>query len=303
MHQPLLNTTRSYSHLIVFVILTAYFSGCIGFRVDENSSPHPGPEIHTNSCVAPNVVSDTTQNSDWVCVFAEPTSAYDSLRISYVEKANNNCHACTTEVWAELFKLSTGEKVNTIFLDVPSNWGAVSETFRVHEYEHERLLSYAFHSQAQGNSAALISFFDLQNLSSTPIATYFYHTGSDLGMDWSDVPELVKREYTACTPYEIDESEYIYVSGSYKPEFDISDDGNVILKYTHSTLSFEPLSPKTCRGFMTYTLPDRTIVLGGPLQPNAGENLSVSFGPKYTTGYDLGQEEGLPNYSVMPRLY
>lgn len=121
-------------------------------------------------------------------------------------------------------------------------------------------------------------------------------------MDWSDLPELVKREYTACTPYEIDESEYIYVSSSYKPAFDNSDDGNVILKYTHSTLSFEPLSHNTCREFMTYTLPDRTIVLGGPLQPNSGQTLSVSFGPKYTTGHDLGQDDGLPNYKAMPRL-
>lgn len=145
MYQPRPNSTRFFSLLLAIVLFSTHFSGCIGFHVDDNSSPHPGPEIHTNSRVAPNVVSDTTQNSDWVCVFAKPISAHDSLRISYLNKANNNCHTCTTDVWAEVFDVSTGEKVNTIFLDVPSNWGAVSETFRVHEYEHERLLSYAFY--------------------------------------------------------------------------------------------------------------------------------------------------------------
>lgn len=57
-------------------------------------------------------------------------------------------------------------------------------------------------------------------------------------------------------------------------------------------MSFEPLSWEHCREFMKYTLPDREVILEGPLSLSPGKFISVENGPVKQTGFDLEANEG-----------
>lgn len=257
-------------------------------------SKNPGRAILSdeNNLLTTFALLDDGKGDEWVTVFTAQLSKNDFLRISYLNDDEYTCHSCTTNVRAQIISEPRGIITKELKLDIGTAWGRVNSSFRLHHWEDEQLLSYEFYYGNQGNASSHIYFFDINRLKEKPLAHYTFRVSVDHGIDWNNIPQTVKNEFISCTPFKIESDAYVYHAVRFYPSFQINDRGNLILTYNNSKMSFEPLSWGQCREFMKYSLPDRIVILKGPLTDHHGAFITVRNGPKKRTGFDLEAADG-----------
>ena len=219
------------------------------------------------------------------------------IRISYLDDTLTNCHMCPVKVRADFFNQTNNEPYKSVPMEISTVWGSLRNTFRLHPYQGGNLLSYEFFDGAQGNYSSRLYFFDLDKFTSKPIACYDYKTSVDRGADFNELPQAVQDELKECAPHEFtDPNPYVHYATWFTPEYHIDDNGDLILSYTENRRSFEPLNYRSCREFLHYTLPNRTVTISGPKNRDSGKILKITYGPKKETGFDLGPKEGGPYF-------
>ena len=262
-------------------------------------SKHPGRAIPTdeNNLLTTFTHLDEGKGNEWVTVFTAQLKKDEFIRISYLKDEEYTCHACTTNVRAQIISEPSGIIIKDLKLDIGTAWGRVNSSFRLHHWEDELLLSYELQYGNQGNASSHIYFFDINRLKEKPLAYYTFKVSVGRGIDWNNIPQTVKNEFISCTPFQIEPDAYVYHAIRFYPSFQINDSGNLILTYNNSEMSFEPLSWGQCREFMKYSLPDRIVILKGPLSDRHGDFIAVKNGPVKQTGFDLEANEGGEYYN------
>ena len=233
----------------------------------------------------------------WRAVFTSEFEKGMYIRISYLDDTLTNCHSCPVEVRADFFNQTNNEPYKSVPMEIGTVWGSLRNTFRLHPYQGGNLLSYEFYNGGQGNYSSRLYFFDLDKFTSKPIALYDYKTSVDRGADFNELPQAVQDELKECAPHEFtDPNPYVPYATWFTPKYHIDDNGNLILTYTENRRSFEPLNYKSCREFLHYSLPNRTVQISGPKKSDSGKILKVTYGPKKQTGFDLGPKDGGPYF-------
>ncbi|MDA8581756.1 hypothetical protein N9K95_02750 [Schleiferiaceae bacterium] len=261
-------------------------------------SKHPGRAIPTddNNLLTTFTLLDEGKGNEWVTVFTAQLRKDEFIRISYLKDDKYTCHSCTTNVRAQIISEPNGIIIKDLKLDIGTAWGKVNSSFRLHHWEDERLLSYELQYGNQGNASSHIYFFDINRLKEKPLAYYTFRVSVDGGIDWNNIPQTVKNEFISCTPFQIVPDAYMHHAIRFYPSFQINKRGNLVLTYNNSEISFEPISWEHCREFMKYTLPDRKVVLEGPMSASPGKLISVVNGRKKKTGFDLEATDGSEAY-------
>lgn len=233
----------------------------------------------------------------WRAVFTSEFMDGMYIRISYLDDTLTNCHSCPVKVRADFFNQTNNEPYKSVPMEIGTIWGSLKNTFRVHLYQGGNLLSYEFYNGGQGNYSSRLYFFDLDKFTSKPIALYDYKTSVDRGADFNDLPQAVQDELKECAPHEFtDPNPYVHYATWFTPEYHIDSNGDLILTYTENRRSFEPLDYRSCREFLHYTLPNRTVKISGPKKRDSSKILKVTYGPKKQTGFDLGPKDGGPYF-------
>ena len=233
----------------------------------------------------------------WRAVFTSEFKDGMYIRISYLDDTLTNCHSCPVKVRADFFNQTNNAPYKSVPMEIGTVWGSLKNTFRVHPYQGGNLLSYEFFDGAQGNYSSRLYFFDLDKFTSKPIALYDYKTSVDRSADFNDLPQAVQDELKECAPHKFtDPNPDVHYATWFTPEFNIDDNGDLILTYTENRRSFEPLDYRSCREFLHYTLPNRTVKISGPKKRDSGKILKVTYGPKKQTGFDLGPKDGGPYF-------
>ena len=230
------------------------------------------------------------EDFEWITIYTAQINSNRHIRISYLEDTITDCHACPTKVKAQILSEPAGKVIKELELNVGTAWGKATSSFRLHN--NNQLLSYEFHYGNQGNNSSYLYFFNVENLTSDPIAHYSYRVSVDHGLDWNEIPQTVKNEFISCTPFDIASDAYIHHGSRFYPGFDLNENGDLVLSYSGSVKSFEPISWEHCREYMEYTLPDRIVTLEGPLSDSPGKFISVENAPVKQTGFDLEANEG-----------
>lgn len=261
-------------------------------------SKYPGRAIprDENHLLTTFTLLDEGKQNEWVTVFTAQLRKDEFMRIIYLQDDKYTCHSCTTNVRAQIISEPDGIIIKDLKLDIGTAWGRVNSSFRLHHWEDKLLLSYEFQYGNQGNASSHIYFFDINRLKEKPLAYYTFRVSVDGGIDWINIPQTVKNEFISCTPFQITSDAYVYHAIRFYPSFQINNRGNLILTYKDSEMSFEPLSWEHCREFMKYTLPDREVILEGPLSLSPGKFISVANGRKKKTGFDLEATDGSEDY-------
>ena len=233
---------------------------------------------------------------EWITIFTAQLSPNKHIRISYLEDEITDCHACPTKVKAQIISEPMGVVLKELELKIGTSWGKASPSFRIHKWNNQQLLSYEHQYGNQGNNSSYIYFFDVNNLTTDPIAEYSFQVSADHSLDWKNLPQTVKDEFISCTPFEIEPETYIHHAMRFYPSYNLNTKGDLVLSYSSSNMGFEPISWEHCREFMNYTLPDRKVVLEGPMSTNPGKFISVVNGRKKQTGFDLEATDGSEDY-------
>lgn len=246
-------------------------------------------------------LNEITEAGEWKTVFTEILDPNTSFRIRYLEDTIVNCHICPAEVRAQLIDERSKRVYREIPINVATSWGKPYSTFQTHRYGDKFLLSYESTYGNNGNATSTLQFFNMKKLGSEPIAEFNYDTSVEGGCDWNELPKKVQSELIECTPYQIDTTNaYIHAATRFEPDFTLNENGDVVLNYLSSRRSFEPISYSTCREFLEYTLPNKTIILAGPLSDQPGAVLKSSYGAIKETGFDLDESDGGRHFNNIP---
>lgn len=239
----------------------------------------------------------STDEGTWHAVYTAAFQENRYIRVSYLDDTLTNCHSCPVKVQADFFLRDQNKPYKSVPMEIGTVWGSLRNTFRLHHFRGGNLLSYEFFDGAQGNYSSRLYFFDLDKFTPKPIALYDYRTSVDRGADFNELPQAVQDELKECAPHEFtDPNPYVHYATWFTPEYHIDDNGNLILTYTENRRSFEPLDYRSCREFLHYTLPNRTVKIAGPKNRASGKVLKVNYGPKKQTGFDLGPKDGGPYF-------
>ena len=260
-------------------------------------SLNPGDVITSDDANLPSVYQSihTSHEGTWHTVYSGQYEIGRYIRISYLEDHLADCHACPVKVKADFFMTAQNNPYKSVHLEVATVWGSLRNTFQIHKHQGCNLLSYEFFNGGQGNYSSRLYFFDLDNFTSKPITHYDYQTAIDRGAYFDEIPQVVQEELKQCAPHKFTEpNPYVHFATWFTPNYEIDENGDLILSYTDNRRSFEPLDYKSCREFLVYTLPDRTVKISGPKKQNSGEILEVNYGPRKETGFDLSSNEGGP---------
>jgi hypothetical protein len=233
---------------------------------------------------------------EWITVFTAQLSSNKHIRISYLEDEITDCHACPTRVKAQILSEPAGKIIKELELNIGTSWGKANSSFKLHKWNNQQLLSYEHQYGNQGNNSSYIHFFDIDNITTEPVAKYSFPVSADHSIHWTNLPQAVKDEFISCTPFEIDPETYIHHAIRFYPSYNLNTKGDLVLSYSSSNMGFEPISWEHCREFMNYTLPDRVVILQGPLSMSPGKFISVANGRKKKTGFDLEATDGSEDY-------
>ena len=262
-------------------------------------SINPGDTLANDHSWLPSLYQSehTNHEGTWHTIYTAEFIKGKHIRISYLDDTLTNCHSCPVKVQADFFISYQNKPYKSVPMEIGTVWGALRNTFRLHRYQGGNLLSYEFYNGAQGNYSSRLYFFDLDNFTSKPIALYDYKTSVDRGTDFNELPQAVQDELKECTPQVFtDPNPYVHYVTWFTPEYHIDDNGDLILTYTENRRSFEPLDYRSCREFLHYTLPNRTVKTSGPKNRDSGKIHKVTYGPKKQTGFDLGPKDGGPYF-------
>ena len=262
-------------------------------------SINPGDTLARDHSRLPSLYQSehTTNEGIWHTVYTAAFQEDRYIRVSYLDDTLTNCHSCPVKVRADFFYQAKNEPYKSVPMEIGTVWGALKNTFRLHPYQGGNVLSYEFFDGAQGNYSSRLYFFDLDKFTSKPIALYDYKTSVDRGADFNELPQAVRNELKECASHEFKEpNPYVHYATWFTPEYHIDDNGNLILTYTENRRSFEPLDYRSCREFLHYTLPNRTVQISGPKKRDSGKILKVTYSPKKQTGFDLGPKDGGPYF-------
>lgn len=261
-------------------------------------SKNPGNEMmqDQDNLLKTYSMAEASADFEWVTVFTAQLSPEKHIRISYLEDELTDCHACTSRVKAQILSEPEGRITKELELNISTSWGKATSSFRLHKWNNQQLLSYEHQYGNHGNNSSNIYFFDINNLTTAPVAQYSFDVSADHSISWKNLPQTVKDEFISCTPFEIGPETYIHHAIRFYPSYDLNNNGDLVLSYTSSKMGFEPIGGEHCREFMNFTLPDRKVALKGPMSRNPGKFISVVNGIKKKTGFDLEATDGSKYY-------